>query len=151
MAGSRPSPDPPVEAKACPPHDNPSERRPPILVTEAYLPIEGPLRQSFRAAVRDPRTYTDLRWMGAYYGYGVLGLLALLLWPVGLLVDGAWCGLARRAAVVLPMISRLADLDAAWSATLLRAPPRALLARRVAGPGGQQRASTAARTVRGCG
>jgi hypothetical protein len=70
--------------------------------------------------------------MAAYYGYGVLGLLALLLWPVGLLVDGAWCGLARRPAVVLPMISRLADLDAAWSATLLRAPPRALLARRVA-------------------
>jgi signal transduction histidine kinase len=101
-------------------------------VPEAYLPISGALRQSFRAAVRDPCTYTDLRWMVAYYGYGVIGLLALPLWPAGLLVDGVWCGLARRPAVVLPMISRLADLDAAWSATLLRPPPRALLAKRVA-------------------
>lgn len=101
-------------------------------VPEAYQPIGAPLRQGFRAAVRDPCTYTDLRWMAAYYGYGVLGLLALPLWPAGLLVDGVWCGLARRPAVVLPMISRLADLDAAWSATLLRPPPRALLAKRVA-------------------
>jgi signal transduction histidine kinase len=101
-------------------------------IPEAYLPIGGALRQSFRAAVRDPCTYTDLRWMVAYYGYGVLGLLALPLWPAGLLVDGVWCGLAGRPAVVLPMISRLADLDAAWSATLLQPPPRALLAKRVA-------------------
>jgi len=101
-------------------------------VPEAYRPIGGALRQSFRAAVRDPCTYTDLRWMAAYYGYGVLGLLALPLWLAGLLVDGAWCGLGRRPAVVLPLISRLADLDAAWSAALLRPPPRALLARRVA-------------------
>ena len=33
-------------------------------------------------------TFTDLRWMVAYYGYGCLPYLALPLWPVGLLVDG---------------------------------------------------------------
>jgi signal transduction histidine kinase len=61
-----------------------------------------------------------------------MGILALPLWPAGLLADGVWCGLARQRAVVLPLISRLADLDAKWSAALLRPPPRALLAKRVA-------------------
>src|SRR5262245_40098283 len=32
-------------------------------VPDAYLPITGPLRQSLRAAVRDPATYTDIRWL----------------------------------------------------------------------------------------
>jgi signal transduction histidine kinase len=69
--------------------------------------------------------------MIAYYGYGALGYLALPLWPAGLVVDGVWCGLLGREAVVLPLISRLADLDAAWSAALLRPSPQALLAERV--------------------
>jgi signal transduction histidine kinase len=81
---------------------------------------------------RDPATYVDLRWMAAYYAYGAMGILLLALWPTGLLADGAWCGLARQRAVVLPLISRLADLDAQWSAALLRPPRRALLAKRVA-------------------
>ena len=42
-----------------------------------------------------------------------------------------WCGLLRRRPVVLPLISRLADLDAAWSAALLKPSPKALLAKRV--------------------
>ena len=100
-------------------------------IPEAYLPITGPLRDRLRAAVRDPGTYADLRWMAAYYVYGCLGLLALPLWPVGLLADGVWCGLLRRAPVVLPLITRLADLDAAWSAALLEPSPKARLTERV--------------------
>jgi signal transduction histidine kinase len=100
-------------------------------IPEAYRPITGGLRESLRTAVRDPGTYGDLRWMIAYYGYGALGYLALPLWPAGLVVDGVWCGLLGREAVVLPLISRLADLDAAWSAALLRPSPQALLAARV--------------------
>jgi signal transduction histidine kinase len=100
-------------------------------IAEAYLPIEGPLRERLRTAVRDPGTFTDLRWMVAYYGYGCLGYLALPLWPVGLLVDGVWCGLLGREVVVLPLITRLADLDAAWSTALLKPSPKARLVERV--------------------
>jgi signal transduction histidine kinase len=100
-------------------------------IPEAYQPITGSLRDRLRTAVRDPGTFTDLRWMAANYAYGCLGILALPLWLAGLVVDGAWCGLLRRRPVVLPLISRLADLDAAWSAALLRPSPKALLARRV--------------------
>ncbi len=100
-------------------------------IPEAYLPITGPLRARLRAAVRDPGTYADLRWMAAYYGYGWLGLLALPLWPAGLLIDGAACGLLRRRPLILPLVSRLADLDAAWSAALLTPSPKARLTERV--------------------
>ena len=100
-------------------------------IPEAYLPLRGTIRERVRAAVRDTCTYADLRWMIAHYLYGFLGLLAVPLWPVGLVVDGMWCGLLRRDAVVLPLISRLADLDAAWSVALLKPPPKALLAERV--------------------
>src|ERR1700722_628920 len=62
-------------------------------IPEAYQPITGPLRSRLRTAVRDPGTLADLRWMAANYVYGLLGLLALPLWPAGLLVDGIWCGL----------------------------------------------------------
>ena len=100
-------------------------------IPEAYLPITGPLRARLRAVVLDPGTYTDLRWMIAYYAYGCLGLLALPLWPIGLLTDGVWSGLLGRRPVVLPLIARLADLDAAWSAALLKPSPRARLTERV--------------------
>src|ERR1700722_11156169 len=100
-------------------------------IPEAYQPITGPLRDRLRTAVRDPGTLVDLRWMLANYAYGLLGLLALPLWPAGLLLDGAWCGLLRHQAMVLPLICRLADLDAAWSAALLKPSPKALLAKRV--------------------
>jgi signal transduction histidine kinase len=100
-------------------------------IPEAYQPITGPLRDRLRTAVHDPGTFVDGRWMLANYAYGLLGLLALPLWPIGLLVDGAWCGLLRRQPAVLPLISWLADLDAACSAALLKPSPRALLAKRV--------------------
>jgi signal transduction histidine kinase len=95
-------------------------------IPEAYQPITGPLRDRLRTAVRDPGTFSDLRWMAANYAYGVLGVLALPLWLVGLSIDAA-----LRKPVVLPLITRLADLDAAWSAALLKPAPQALLARRV--------------------
>ncbi|NGO06950.1 sensor histidine kinase [Streptomyces sp. HC44] len=100
-------------------------------IPEAYQSINGDLPARIRTAVRDPGTYTDLRWMAAYYAYGLLPVLALPLWPLGLLVDGVWCGLLRREAVVLPLISRLADLDARWSEALLEPSPKARLAARV--------------------
>lgn len=100
-------------------------------IPEAYQVIDGPLTERLRTAVRDPGTLTDLRWMAAYYVYGALLLLALPLWPIGLVVDGVGCGLLRRRAVVLPWITRLADREAGWSTSLLRPSPKALLAARV--------------------
>jgi signal transduction histidine kinase len=100
-------------------------------IPEAYQPITGPLRERLRTATRDPGTHADLLWMVAYYGYGWLPCLALPLWPVGLVVDGVWSGLLGREAVVLPLIGRLADLDAAWSQSLLKPSPKAQLAVRV--------------------
>lgn len=100
-------------------------------IPEAYLPLRGTLWERIRTALQDTCTYADLRWMLTHYLYGFLGLLAVPLWVLGLAVDGVWCGLLRRGAVVLPLISRLADLDATWSYALLKPPPKALLAERV--------------------
>jgi signal transduction histidine kinase len=79
-----------------------------------------------RTALRDPSTYADLRWMAADYVYGLMGLLVVPLWPVGLLVDGV-----MRRPVVLPLIVRLADTEARWSEKLLKPTPKARLAERV--------------------
>ncbi|WP_327137060.1 histidine kinase [Streptomyces sp. NBC_01340] len=100
-------------------------------IPEAYRPIEGPLRQRLRTAVRGPGTFGDLRWMVFHYVYGFLGLLTAPLWLLGLPVDGVRQGLLGRSPLVLPLISRLADLDAAWSTVLLKPSPEALLAVRV--------------------
>ena len=101
-------------------------------IPEAYQPLlNGTVQERLRTAVRDPSTLTDFRWMVAYYAYGALPVLMLPLWPLGLVVDGVWCGLVRREAVVLPLISRLADLDAEWSTALLKPSPKAQLAVRV--------------------
>ncbi|KOU55697.1 histidine kinase [Streptomyces sp. MMG1533] len=100
-------------------------------IPEAYQSMTGTLRERLGIAVRDPGTHTDLRWMLAYYFYGALLFLALPLWPVGLVVDGVWCGLLRRPAVVLPLIVRLADTEAGWTTALLMPSPKAQLAARV--------------------
>ena len=100
-------------------------------IPEAYRPLTGTVRERIGTAVRDPGTLTDLRWMIADYFYGALLLLALPLWPLGLAVDGVWCGLLGRAPLVLPLIVRLADLEADWSTALLKPSPKAQLAARV--------------------
>ncbi|MCX4091038.1 sensor histidine kinase [Nocardia sp. alder85J] len=100
-------------------------------IAEAYRPVAPPLRASLRTVAHDPCTYADLRWLTAYYLYGWLAVLAVPLWPIGLIADGLWCGVFRRPAVVLPLIGRLAGLDARWSQALLRPPPKARLAGRV--------------------
>jgi signal transduction histidine kinase len=100
-------------------------------IPEAYQPLTGTLRERIRTAVRDPGTFTDLRWMVADYFYGALLVLALPLWLLGLVVDGVWSGLLRRTPLVLPLIVRLADLEADWSTALLKPSPKARLAARV--------------------
>ncbi|MEV0558064.1 histidine kinase [Streptomyces sp. NPDC050597] len=102
-------------------------------IPEAYLPLDdGPLRVRLRTAVQDPGTLMDLRWMFAQYGYGsLLPILVLPLWPAALLVDGVRSGLLNRAPRVLPLITRLADLEARWSTALLQPSPRARLSERV--------------------
>ncbi|KPI22422.1 integral membrane sensor signal transduction histidine kinase [Actinobacteria bacterium OV320] len=100
-------------------------------IPEAYRTVTGPLRERLRTAVGDPGTLTDLRWLGAYYVYGWLTVLMLPLWPAGLLVDGVRRALLGREALVLPLLVRLADLEAGWSAALLSPSPKALLASRV--------------------
>ncbi len=100
-------------------------------IPEAYQPLTGTVRERLRTAVRDPGTLTDFRWMVAYYAYGTLPVLMLPLWPLGLVVDGVRCGLLGRRALVLPLITRLADLDAHCSTALLKPSPKAQLTVRV--------------------
>lgn len=95
-------------------------------VPEAYLPLEGPLPDRVRTALADPSTFGDLRWMAAQLVYGMFLMYgALVLWAPALLVDGVWSGLAGRRPVLLPLIGRLADLEADWSRTLLTPGPSA--------------------------
>lgn len=102
-----------------------------VRIPEVYRPLTGTMRERVVTAVLGPGTRTDARWMVAYWFYGALLALAVPLWPVGLVVDGVWCGLLRREAVVLPLIVRLADLEANWSTALLKPSPQAQLTARV--------------------
>ncbi|MGW8767649.1 sensor histidine kinase [Streptomyces sp. NPDC055815] len=95
-------------------------------VPEAYLPLEGPLPARVRTAVTDAGTRQDLLWAAAQLLYGsVLWYLSLVLWAPALLVDGFWTGLAGRRPVALPLIGRLARLEAEWSRALLTPAPSA--------------------------
>ncbi|MFD3479536.1 sensor histidine kinase [Streptomyces sp. NPDC058695] len=101
-------------------------------IPEAYVPLTGALAERVRAGVADPGTWRDLRWLAAHFLYGWLLLyVSLVVWVFGLLVDGVWCGLLGRRAVVLPLAARLADLDASWSGALLAPPPSARLTDRI--------------------
>ncbi|MGI5350810.1 sensor histidine kinase [Streptomyces sp. CA-250714] len=102
-------------------------------VPEKYLPLDqGSLLERVRAAGTDPGTYRDLRWLAAQLLYGlVLCYAAMVLWPLGLLVDGAWCGLARRTPVLLPRLTDLADFQARISRLLLLPSPSARLSERI--------------------
>ncbi|QCX76976.1 Sensor histidine kinase DesK [Streptomyces sp. YIM 121038] len=104
-----------------------------VEIPEAYAPLDGPLTARVRTALRDPGTWRDLRWLVAHFAYGLVFLYAMLvLWVFGAFVDGVWCGLLRRRALVLPLIGRLAALDAVWSRALLRPAPQALRAAELA-------------------
>ncbi|WP_405664461.1 sensor domain-containing protein [Streptomyces sp. RK9] len=95
-------------------------------IREAYTPLTGTLVERVQKAVKDPGTYRDLRWLVVHFVHGLLLLyVALLLWVIGALVDGVWCGLLGRRAVVLPLIVRLAELDTRWSTALLKPSPEA--------------------------
>lgn len=95
-------------------------------IPEAYTPLTGTLVERVRKAVKDPGTYRDLRWLFVHIVYGLALLyVALPLWVIGVLVDGVWCGLLGRRAVVLPLLGRLADLDTRWSRALLKPSPEA--------------------------
>lgn len=101
-------------------------------IPEAYVPLTGTLSERVRAGVTDPATYRDLRWLALHFGYGWLLLnVSLPVFAVGMLVDGVWCGLLGRRAVVLPLVARIADLEAAWSGALLKASPEAERAARL--------------------
>lgn len=100
-------------------------------IPEAYQAMEGTLKERLKISVRDPGTRLDLRWLGAHYLYAWLTVLVVPLWPAGLAVDLLWCGILRRRALVLPLLSKLADLETRWSTALLRPSPEALLAARV--------------------
>ncbi len=103
-----------------------------VPVPEHYPPLTGNLYERVRLSVTDPSTHRDLRWLGAHLLYGpALSYAVLLLWPIGLLVDGVWHGLLRRPPLVLPLITRLAGLSARWSRILLLPSPTARLAERV--------------------
>ncbi|MCZ2525340.1 histidine kinase [Streptomyces sp. NPDC059506] len=89
-------------------------------VPELYVPLVGDLGVRVRTAVGDPGTYRDLRWLAVHFLYGwLLACAALVVWVFGVLVDGVWCGVLGRRAVVLPLVGRLAALDSAWSRALL--------------------------------
>ncbi|MFB8036356.1 histidine kinase [Streptomyces sp. NPDC056004] len=95
-------------------------------VPEAYVPLVGDLPVRVRTAVKDPGTYRDLRWLAAHLLYGwLLAYASLIVWIFGILVDGVWCWVLGHRAVVLPLLGRLADLDAAWSRSLLDLSPDA--------------------------
>ncbi|MER7989366.1 sensor domain-containing protein [Streptomyces noursei] len=104
-----------------------------VPVPAAYPPLRGGLGARVCTALPDPGTVRDLRWLGVHFTHGWLPAYACLpLWPLGLVVDGVWCGLVGRRAVVLPLIARLADLDATWSRALLTPTPEAPHSRQLA-------------------
>lgn len=103
-----------------------------VKIPEVYQPLTGTIRARVGTAVRDPGTRKDVRWMAAYWVYGAALLIPVVpLWAAGLVVDGVRYGLLRREAVVLPLIVRLADLEADWSTALLKPSHEVQLAARV--------------------
>ncbi|MGW3436254.1 histidine kinase [Streptomyces bacillaris] len=103
-----------------------------VEVPEAYTALTGTVVERLQGAAEDPGTLRDLRWVGAQVVYGiVLFCVAVVVWVPAIVVDGLWCGVFGRTPVVLPLLTRIADLACAWSRALLTPSPQALLARRV--------------------
>ncbi|MGC5341336.1 sensor domain-containing protein [Streptomyces sp. DT171] len=103
-----------------------------------YPPLdEGGTVERARLVLTDPTTWRDVIWLPAQTLMGnVLGYAALVLWPIGLLVDGVVLSVAhlldrravdeygtpppRRQGWVLRWHPVLADLSANWTRSLLR-------------------------------
>ncbi|MCT2547035.1 sensor histidine kinase [Streptomyces atratus] len=107
------------------------------------------LSERVRRVLTDPTVWRDALWLPLQALMGnVVGYAAMVLWPVGLLVDGAALPvvrlLDRRAAdeYGTPMPERpgwvlrwhcvLADLSAGWTRSLLTSSPSTALAERIA-------------------
>ncbi|MFD4860329.1 sensor histidine kinase [Streptomyces atratus] len=115
-----------------------------------YPPLDGgELSERVRRVLTDPTVWRDALWLPLQALMGnALGYLTMVLWPVGLLVDGAALPvvhlLDRRAAdeYGTPMPARrgwvlrwhcvLADLSASWTRSLLTSSPSTALADRIA-------------------
>ncbi|MFG2558879.1 sensor domain-containing protein [Streptomyces sp. NPDC048496] len=115
-----------------------------------YPPLDsGELSERVRRVLTDPTVWRDALWLPIQALMGnVLGYLTMVLWPVGLLVDGAALPvvhlLDRRAADeygtplparqgwMLRWHSVLADLSASWTRSLLTFSPSTVLADRIA-------------------
>ncbi|WP_411079433.1 histidine kinase [Streptomyces sp. cmx-18-6] len=117
-------------------------------VPEQYLPLDGPPADRVRLALTDPGTWRDARWLPvAVLTIVVLSVLTLPLWLIGLLVDGPRLGIGgaldrrrrdrygtttrERSPLVLHGLEKLADLQAAWTAALLRPSSSARLGERI--------------------
>ncbi|MFE4367887.1 sensor histidine kinase [Streptomyces sp. NPDC056835] len=118
-------------------------------VAEQYLPLDGVPADRLRLSLTDPGTWRDARWLPLQIIITLLFCaVAILVWVVGLLVDGLNMGVggavARRredmygtpakprTPLVLHRLGTLADTQAAWSAALLRPKPSARLVDRIA-------------------
>ncbi|MEE1772939.1 sensor domain-containing protein [Streptomyces sp. JV185] len=114
-----------------------------------YPPLDnGELSERVRRVLVDPTVWRDVLWLPLQALMGnAIGYLAMVLWPVGLLVDGVALPvvhlLDRRAADeygtplperrgwVLRWHGVLADLSAGWTRSLLTSSPSAALAERI--------------------
>ncbi|MFF3389658.1 sensor histidine kinase [Streptomyces sp. NPDC002669] len=115
-----------------------------------YPPLDSAeVTERVRRVLADPTARRDALWLPAQALAGnVLGYFTMVLWPVGLLVDGIGLSvvhlLDRRTADeygterpvrrgwVLPLHGVLADLSASWSRALLTPAPSAALTERIA-------------------
>ncbi|MFV5993524.1 sensor histidine kinase [Streptomyces sp. NPDC056231] len=115
-----------------------------------YLPLDGgELSERVRRVLTDPATWRDALWLPAQALIGnVLAYLTMVLWPVGLFVDGAaltvvhaldrrtadeyGTPLPERQGWVLRWHPVLADLAASWSRSLLTSSHSAELGDRIA-------------------
>ncbi|MFH9466542.1 sensor domain-containing protein [Streptomyces clavifer] len=116
----------------------------------AYLPLDAEdLSDRVRRALTDPATVRDvLRLPFQALAGNALGYLAMVLWPVGLLVDGAALTVVHlldrrtsdeygtpvpvRRGWVLRWHPVLADLSASWTRDVLTSPVSAVLDERIA-------------------
>ncbi|MFG2670047.1 sensor histidine kinase [Streptomyces sp. NPDC048445] len=114
-----------------------------------YLPLDrGELSERVRRVLTDPTNRREVLWLPvqALIGNG-LGYLTMVLWPVGMLVDGIGLSVVHlldrrtsdeygtpppvRRGWVLRWHPVLADLAASWTRSLLTASPSAELAERI--------------------